>query len=591
MESQDNHEHSINQTMHSLITQEMHQNKNKRHHKQNHKQMNKDSEKSLNSSGYPNRKNVITNKYQNFYRNKRKNKHNTCTQTEHIYESVKNGENVIKNEENAINNLKDAENKRRGHDPTEVHLLFSTRHKQNNQDITIYDDIKVDIVPKNISPICSFDDLPIDNTLRDNIELCGYKCPTPIQKYSIPVILSGKDILACAQTGSGKTAAFLIPVINSILINGLYASTKKYAYPNAVILTPTRELSAQIYDEGRKFSYKTNVRLSALYGGIKITEQLEKLKEGCDIVVATPGRLLDVYQRRQISFSEVKFLILDEADRMLELGFEEQMDNIINSNKTNMPSIEHRQSLLFSATFPRVIQALAQRFMKTKSYLLTVGRVGSTTKKLCQTVHYVPNNEKSKMLMEILYEQIMTDLILIFVKTKIDANLLHKIIIKNGIPCTIIHGNRKQNERESALSSFKSGENPVMIATDVASRGLDIPNVQHVIQYDLPMTLEDYIHRIGRTARAGNTGNAISFYNESNSSIKADLAQYLKQHEQIVPSFLDTSGEVNLHITREPKYKKNKFLYLNKRKYPNAKCLNMSSAEIKINETEDWEQL
>lgn len=428
-------------------------------------------------------------------------------------------------------------------DEAEVMALFE--HHQNQQGISFdkYDSIQVEIAPHDTESIKSFDELNVNEAIMENLKRCGYVNPTPVQKYGIPVALAGKDLMACAQTGSGKTAAFLIPIVDHILTHGISVVTHRPAFPIALIMAPTRELALQIFDDARKICFKTDILSAVIYGGTDYGSQFESLSEGVDIVVATPGRLKDMFERSWVAFERIRFLVLDEADRMLEMGFEEQIEYIVASRFTDMPSPESRQTMMYSATFPRPIQILAKRYMKKASTLLTVGRVGSTTKSITQRLTWVEEEEKKDMLLRLLYLQEQTDLVLIFVETKREADALYTFLEKQNIPCQTIHGDRKQWERENALNAFKSGEVPILVATDVASRGLDIPNVAHVIQYDMPQGMEDYTHRIGRTGRAGNVGVATAFFNEKSRAVAAELANYLQEHEQTVPDFLTRISE------------------------------------------------
>ncbi|KAJ3291661.1 DEAD-box ATP-dependent RNA helicase [Borealophlyctis nickersoniae] len=388
----------------------------------------------------------------------------------------------------------------------------------------------------------SFDDLALHPILRKNIELLKYKTPTPIQKFSIPILLEGRDLMASAQTGSGKTAAYVIPILQKFLTKGkeklrgnepdLLPGRRQTATPFAVILAPTRELACQIFDDVRKFAYRTWVRPAVVYGGANGRVLLDELDKGCDVLIGTPGRIQDFASRGKISFRKVKYLIMDEADRMLDLGFEPAIRRLIQAE--DMPQDESRQTAMFSATYPLPIRRLARDFLGD-CLLVTVGRVGKIPKDLHQKIEFVEDHEKRDKLLELLYNQ-EAGLTLIFVATKRAADSLDDFLYTKGFPITSIHGDRSQREREDAISAFRANKTPILIATDVAARGLDIPNVVHVINYDLPTTLDDYIHRIGRTARAGNKGFATSFYNESNAEIAKDLCNILEDAE--IPEFL-----------------------------------------------------
>jgi ATP-dependent RNA helicase DDX3X len=376
-----------------------------------------------------------------------------------------------------------------------------------------------------------------------NIELAHYKVPTPVQKYSIPIVSNGRDLMACAQTGSGKTGGFLFPILSQAFLNGPSPvpanaagqfGRQRKAYPTSLILAPTRELVSQIFDEARKFAYRSWVRPCVVYGGADIGSQLRQIERGCDLLVATPGRLVDLIERGRISLQNIKYLVLDEADRMLDMGFEPQIRRIVEGE--DMPQVQDRQTLMFSATFPRDIQMLARDFLKDYIFL-SVGRVGSTSENITQKVEYVEDVDKRSVLLDILHSH-ANGLTLIFVETKRMADSLSDFLINQNFPATSIHGDRTQRER--ALEFFRNGRCPILVATAVAARGLDIPHVTHVINYDLPTDVDDYVHRIGRTGRAGNTGIATAFFNRGNRGIVRELMDLLKEANQEVPSFLET---------------------------------------------------
>jgi len=377
----------------------------------------------------------------------------------------------------------------------------------------------------------------LQKTLIQNIQLCGYQKPTPVQKYSIPVGTGKRDLMACAQTGSGKTAAFMIPLVQVLMSNGVPERAppgrgQRYS-PSALILAPTRELASQIHFQARKMLYMTGMRSVVVYGGADIRGQFNELDMGHDVIVATPGRFVDFCERERMALNECYFLVLDEADRMLDMGFEPQIRNIVEN--FDMPrAFDGRQTLMFSATFPTEIQRLAQDFLNDYVFL-AVGRVGSTTDFITQKLRYVENRDKLDALMEILPG--CDGLTLIFVATRRDADRIENILYSEGVDAMSIHGDRTQKEREHALKMFKSGRCPVLVATDVASRGLDIPNVMWVINYDLPNDIDAYVHRIGRTGRAGNDGNSVSFVNESNRAILRDLLDLLREVNQPIESW------------------------------------------------------
>ena len=296
---------------------------------------------------------------------------------------------------------------------------------------------------------------------------------------------------------------------------------------------------SQIHEEARKFAYRSWVRPAVAYGGADINQQLRSIERGCDLLSATPGRLVDLIERGHISLSNINYLVLDEADRMLDMGFEPQIRRIVQGE--DMPSTAERQTLMFSATFPRDIQMLAKDFLKDYVFL-SVGRVGSTSENITQKIEYVEDNDKRSVLLDILASQPKEDLglTLVFVETKRMADLLSDFLMSNNLPATSIHGDRTQRERELALQTFRTGRTPIMVATAVAARGLDIPNVTHVINYDLPSDIDDYVHRIGRTGRAGNTGVSTAFFNRGNKNIVRDLVELLREANQDIPGWLET---------------------------------------------------
>ncbi|KAL8546203.1 hypothetical protein ACS0TY_006060 [Phlomoides rotata] len=396
-------------------------------------------------------------------------------------------------------------------------------------------------------PVTSFEEMGFSSKpLNDNIRRCKYVNPTPIQRHAIPVAMSGRDLMACAQTGSGKTAAFCFPIINSITVGKQHQQMPRYgngdvALPLALILAPTRELASQIHEEARKFSFQTGLKVVVVYGGSPIFQQLRILERGVDILVATPGRLVDLIERSKVCLMNVKYLALDEADRMLDMGFEPQVRKIV--QQFGMPSTGARQTLLFSATFPPEIKRLASDFLSNYIFI-AAGKVGSSTDLIAQRVEFVPDMDKRRSLINLLYSQNMNRktakdcLTLVFVETKKGADALERWLSRKGYPSAAIHGDKVQVERERALNSFRSGHTPILVATDVAARGLDIPHVAHVINFDLPRAVDDYVHRIGRTGRAGKSGVATAFFNEKNIPIAKALVELMHEANQEVPKWL-----------------------------------------------------
>ncbi|XP_075635391.1 DEAD-box ATP-dependent RNA helicase 37-like [Castanea sativa] len=420
-----------------------------------------------------------------------------------------------------------------------------TEQENSGINFDAYEDIPVETSGDNVPPaVNTFAEIDLGDALNQNIRRCKYVKPTPVQRHAIPISLGGRDLMACAQTGSGKTAAFCFPIISGIMRGESVQRPPRGArtvYPLALILSPTRELSMQIHEEARKFSYQTGVKVVVAYGGAPIHQQLRELERGVDILVATPGRLVDLLERARVSLQMIRYLALDEADRMLDMGFEPQIRKIV--EQMDMPPPGERQTMLFSATFPKEIQRLASDFLANYIFL-AVGRVGSSTDLIVQRVEFVHESDKRSHLMDLLHAQRANGtqgkqaLTLVFVETKKGADSLEHWLCMNGFPATTIHGDRTQQEREQALRSFKSGNTPILVATDVAARGLDIPHVAHVVNFDLPNDIDDYVHRIGRTGRAGKTGLATAFFNENNSSMARSLSELMQESNQEVPAWL-----------------------------------------------------
>ncbi|XP_068628361.1 putative ATP-dependent RNA helicase Pl10 isoform X2 [Battus philenor] len=427
--------------------------------------------------------------------------------------------------------------------------LFGTGNTGIN--FSKYEDIPVeasgDRVPNFIT---SFEDVNLTEIMRSNIMMARYDKPTPVQKYAIPIVLGHRDVMACAQTGSGKTAAFLVPILNQMYEAGPVKQAsynRRKQFPLGLVLAPTRELATQIYDEARKFAYRSRVRPCVVYGGSPVPDQLRELERGCHLLVATPGRLVDMLARGRVALDHCRHLVLDEADRMLDMGFEPQIRKIVECH--TMPKTGERQTLMFSATFPKQIQVLAQDFLHNYVFL-AVGRVGSTSENITQKVVWVEESHKRSFLLDLLNASNLLQrsrpeedqLTLVFVETKKGADQLEEYLDGEGYPVTSIHGDRTQREREEALRRFRSGQTPILVATAVAARGLDIPHVRHVINFDLPSDVEEYVHRIGRTGRMGNLGVATSFFNDSNRGLARDLVELLVEAKQDVPNWLTSTA-------------------------------------------------
>ncbi|CAA0821070.1 DEAD-box ATP-dependent RNA helicase 52 [Striga hermonthica] len=434
-------------------------------------------------------------------------------------------------------------------------LEITSKHVEDaepeTKNASAHDDTPVEATGADIPPpAASFLEMgfPV-KALIDNIRRCRYVSPTPIQRHAIPAAMAGRDLMACAQTGSGKTAAFCFPIINGVMLdkehgktlNGGRVGPTHLASPLSLILAPTRELACQIHDEATKFSYQTGVRVVAVYGGAPMFQQLRKLEMGVEILVATPGRLVDLIERGRVSLRNVKYLALDEADRMLDMGFEPQVRKIV--QQMEMPPPGSRQTMLFSATFPDEIRRLASDFL-TNYIFLAAGKVGSSTDLIAQRVEFVDETNKRDHLVDILRCQKTNSapaknaLTLVFVETKKGVDALERWLNTKRFSAAAIHGDKLQMERENALKSFRTGRTPILVATDVAARGLDIPHVAHVINFDLPRSIEDYVHRIGRTGRAGKSGLATAFFSEKNIPLAKPLVNLMREAKQKVPSWL-----------------------------------------------------
>lgn len=366
----------------------------------------------------------------------------------------------------------------------------------------------------------SFNNLGLSVGLLKAIKEQGYDTPTPIQEKAIPIILQKKDVLAGAQTGTGKTAGFTLPMLE--LLSRAKHKTQQHKV-KALILTPTRELASQVEESVRLYGKHMPYKSVVIFGGVKINPQIVALRKGVDIVVATPGRLLDHISQKTINLSHVDFLILDEADRMLDMGFVNDIKKVI----AVLP--KERQTLLFSATYSDDIKKLSNQFLKSPT-LIEVARANTSSEIVKQAVYHVDKERKRELLTHLINEGKWKQ-VLVFTRTKHGANRLSGQLEKDGISAAAIHGNKSQNARTKALADFKKGEVRVLVATDIAARGIDIDQLPHVVNYELPNVSEDYVHRIGRTGRAGHTGEAISlvcvdeddFLNSIEKLIKKDI--------------------------------------------------------------------
>ena len=361
----------------------------------------------------------------------------------------------------------------------------------------------------------SFKSLGLNEALLKAISKKGYTTPSPIQEKAIPKILEGRDVLASAQTGTGKTAGFTLPMLDIML-----QSKPLHKRPiRALILTPTRELAAQVMDDVRSYSEFTDLRSRVVFGGVNANPQIRTLRQGVDVLVATPGRLLDLHSQGAMSFNKVEFLVLDEADRMLDMGFLRDIKKVL----ALLPS--KRQNLLFSATFSKEIKKLAGSFL-TNPVMVEAAPENTTAEKVEQTIYRTNKGLKTELLIKLMKEG-NWDQTLVFTRTKHGANKLSEKLGKAGIKSAAIHGNKSQGARTKALAGFKSGAIQVLVATDIAARGLDIPLLPYVVNYELPNIPEDYVHRIGRTGRAGASGQAISI-------VSVDEFEYVRGIEKLL---------------------------------------------------------
>ena len=384
----------------------------------------------------------------------------------------------------------------------------------------------------------SFSNLGLCTELLRAIKEEGYTTPTPIQTESIPVILSKKDVLAAAQTGTGKTAGFTLPLLE--LLNKNYSKDRKSSV-KALILTPTRELATQVGESVEVYGKYLPFKSAVIFGGVGINPQKAILKKGVDIITATPGRLLDLVSQDCLDLSKVEFLVLDEADRMLDMGFIHDIKKILSI----LP--KHRQNLLFSATFSPEIKKLADGLLNSP-ILIEASKANSTSHKVEQTVHHVDKERKKELLIHLLNKNSWKQ-VLVFTRTKHGANKLSEALIKDKITSAAIHGNKSQGARTKALDDFKAGTVRVLVATDIAARGIDIDQLPHVINFELPNVPEDYVHRIGRTGRAGNSGDAISL-------VCIDEHDYLLAIEKLIKQKINKIAiegfKVNPNIKAEP---------------------------------------
>lgn len=384
----------------------------------------------------------------------------------------------------------------------------------------------------------SFENLKLSASILKALNTQGYEHPTPIQEQSIPSILDRKDLLGCAQTGTGKTAAFALPVLH--LLEGRERKDPRKRNISALILSPTRELAIQISESFTDYGKHTGLKHLAIFGGVSINAQISALKGGVDVLIATPGRLVDLMSQRVISLKHVEILILDEADRMLDMGFINDVKKVIAA----VPS--HRQTLLFSATMPKEITGLADSILRNP-VKVEVTPVSSTAEKINQSVYAVEKKDKAALLVHVLKNREMKS-VLVFTRTKFGADKLVKVLAKADIKADAIHGNKTQNARQKALGNFKDGKIRVLVATDIAARGIDVDELKYVINFELPNQPETYVHRIGRTGRAGNEGTAFSFCEPEEVEYLRDINKITSQN---IP-FADHPYQISVKVLEAP---------------------------------------
>ncbi|MDI1316018.1 DEAD/DEAH box helicase [Flavobacterium sp.] len=363
-----------------------------------------------------------------------------------------------------------------------------------------------------------FEDLSLSKSIQRAVFEEGYTSPTPIQEKAIPFILAGKDLVGCAQTGTGKTAAFAIPIIHNL--HRMVGSSKKQKEIRCLVVTPTRELAVQIGVSFDTYGKYTNLKQLTIFGGVSQLAQVDQLKKGVDILIATPGRLLDLHKQGFIDFDSLHYLVLDESDLMLDMGFINDVRKIVKLVPTN------RQTLLFSATMPMAIRELADTFLNKPEYV-SVTPVSSTAEIIEQRVYFVGKEDKRALLYHLIRNENLNNL-LVFVRTKHGADNVVKALKKHDVNAEAIHGDKSQNARQRVLDSFKNKEISVLVATDIAARGIDIESLPYVINFDLPNIPETYVHRIGRTGRAGNGGISISFCSKDEEPYWKDIQKLIK---------------------------------------------------------------
>jgi ATP-dependent RNA helicase RhlE len=389
----------------------------------------------------------------------------------------------------------------------------------------------------------TFQDLGIIDPILRALKEEGYAHPTPIQEQAIPMLLRGKDLLGCAQTGTGKTCAFAVPIIQQIYEDPATKQGKRKI--QALVVAPTRELALQIDESFKAYGRFTGLRSTVIFGGVKQGSQVQALQRGVDVLVATPGRLLDLIGQGYISLKDVKYSVLDEADHMLDMGFIHDIKKIIRQ----LP--DQRQSLFFSATMSKEIRELAKRILDGHPEKVTIRPEQTTSERVDQGVYFVSKQDKRKLLVHLLQDDAVESA-LVFSRTKHGADKIVRVLSKSGVHAAAIHGNKSQNARQRALGQFKDGKINVLVATDIAARGIDVDELSHVINYDLPNVPETYVHRIGRTGRAKASGVALSFCDQEERAYLKDIQKLIDQRVPVIEEhpFPDT-GEASTQPTQQ----------------------------------------
>lgn len=389
----------------------------------------------------------------------------------------------------------------------------------------------------------SFQSLGLGASLVRAVDEQGYTQPTPIQQQAIPVVLKGRDVLASAQTGTGKTAGFTLPLLQRL------SATPGTGHPRALVLTPTRELAAQVADSVKTYGQYLSLRSTVVYGGVKIGPQIRRLRQGIDVLVATPGRLMDHLQQGTVDLGEIEIVVLDECDRMLDMGFIHDIRRLL----AVLP--DQRQTLMFSATFSREIQRLAQSLLQDPERI-SVAPTNTTAQRVEQVVHPVDRHRKRELLSHMIGFQNWSQ-VLVFTRTKHGANRLAEQLSKDGLRTAAIHGNKSQAARTRALAEFKQGKVRVLVATDIASRGIDIDQLPYVVNYELPNVAEDYVHRIGRTGRAGNGGKAVTLVCDDEYPLLKKIERLIRQPltQDVIPGYEPSFSPQNVptSATTEPR--------------------------------------